>query len=439
VAATKSHRSTADRALRAHYEALPYPARDPADEATRLIAGSPSHLDEINHYVFAGRLDLGAPFRALIAGGGTGDGAIMLAQQLTDRNPAGQVIYLDQSGAAREVAEARAGLRGLANIEFHTGSLLDVDDMGLEPFDYIDCCGVLHHLADPAAGLKALSTVLSNRGGMGLMVYGALGRTGVYPMQAALAALTGDADPAEAIALARTLLGDLPETNWLRRNPHLSGLDGDDAALYDLLLHSRDRAYTVPEIAALADAAGLAITGFVEPARYDPASYLDDDGLRARAARLDWLAACALAENLAGNMKAHVFYVTKGRDRAAALARPGRETAPVLRDASPAELARAIAGRSTLSGELGGITLRFPLPANAAAIVERCDGTTRLGAIHRALAAEAAGRGSSWSEFRAEFDQLYAALGGLNLMLLRAPVRAGKERDRAAAGPDRSG
>ena len=36
------------------YDAYPYPARDPADERTRLITGSPSNLDEINHYVFAG-------------------------------------------------------------------------------------------------------------------------------------------------------------------------------------------------------------------------------------------------------------------------------------------------------------------------------------------------------------------------------------------------
>ena len=431
--------TTADRAVRAHYEALPYPARDPADERKRLIAGSPSHIDEINHYVFAGRLSFTAPFRALFAGGGTGDGAIMLAQQLAERNPQGRVIYLDESRAAREVAEARARVRGLSNIDFHTGSLLEVGDMSLEMFDYIDCCGVLHHLADPSAGLKALAGVLADGGGMGLMVYGALGRTGVYPMQAALAALTGGAPPDEALALARFVLAELPETNWLRRNPHLAGVDGDDAALYDLLLHSRDRAYCVPEIAELSTGAGLAITGFVEPARYDPATYLTDGDLRARAAGLDWLDACALAENLAGSIKAHVFYVVKGRGRAEALARPGRDAAQVLRDASPHDLARAVSGRGTLTGELGGLTLRFPLPANAAAIVARCDGATRLGAIHRALAAEASGRGPSWATFRAEFDILYAALGGLNLMLLREPSRARTEKDRGAAGQRRSG
>ena len=410
----------ADEAVRAHYETLPYPARDPEDERTRLITGSPSHIDEINHYVFAGRLDFSAPFRALIAGGGTGDGAIMLAQQLAERNPQGRVVYLDLSRAAREVAEARAGIRGLTNIDFYTGSLRDVGGMALDDFDYIDCCGVLHHLADPSAGLNALAGVLAERGGMGLMVYGALGRTGVYPMQAALAALTGDAPPDQALELARTLLGELPETNWLRRNPHLAGLDGDDAALFDLLLHSRDRAYSVHEIAALTDSAGLALTGFVEPARYDPMTFLTDDDLRARAAGLDWLEACALAENLAGNIKAHVFYAAKGGSRDEALARPGRNMAPVLREARPLDLARAVAGRGTLKGELGGITMRFALPANAAAIIARCDGATRLGAIHRALAAEASGSGPTWAAFRADFDTLYGALGGLNLLLLRA-------------------
>ena len=121
----------------------------------------------------------------------------MLAQQMADRMPQGEVIYLDLSTASREVAEARAKARGLTNISFHTGSLLDVVSMGLGPFDYIDCTGVLHHLADPPAGLAALAGVLQEAGGMGLMVYGALGRTGVYPMQDALRALTPNDDAAK--------------------------------------------------------------------------------------------------------------------------------------------------------------------------------------------------------------------------------------------------
>ncbi len=86
------------------------------------------------------------------------------------------------------VARARAEARGLANIAVQ-GSLLDLAGVGLGPFDYIDCCGVLHHLPDPAAGLAALVSVLAPGGGMGLMVYAPHGRTGVYMLQDALALL----------------------------------------------------------------------------------------------------------------------------------------------------------------------------------------------------------------------------------------------------------
>ncbi len=61
-----------DDPVQRQYEAYPYPARDPSDEAKRLVTGSPSHLDEINHYLFAGARDFAEPFRALVAGGGTG-------------------------------------------------------------------------------------------------------------------------------------------------------------------------------------------------------------------------------------------------------------------------------------------------------------------------------------------------------------------------------
>lgn len=85
-----------DKAVRAQYEAYPYPARDPADEAHRLITGSPSHILEIEHFVLRG--GRAGDLRALVAGGGTGDGAIMLVQQLADRGT-GSVTYLDMSSA----------------------------------------------------------------------------------------------------------------------------------------------------------------------------------------------------------------------------------------------------------------------------------------------------------------------------------------------------
>ena len=48
-------KDAADAALAAQYDAYPYPQRDPRDEAKRLIIGSPSHLREVDHWIFGAR------------------------------------------------------------------------------------------------------------------------------------------------------------------------------------------------------------------------------------------------------------------------------------------------------------------------------------------------------------------------------------------------
>ncbi len=137
------------------YEAFPYPARDPADEKKRLVVGSPSHPLEVDHFVYGGRRDWSRPLRALFAGGGTGDGLIQMAQTLKAAGRAYDFVYLDLSSASREIAEARARVRGLGDIRFVTGDLMTAPELG--KFDYIDCCGVLHHLPDPVSVTRDMS------------------------------------------------------------------------------------------------------------------------------------------------------------------------------------------------------------------------------------------------------------------------------------------
>src|SRR5258708_32769256 len=99
------------------YEALPYPPRNPQDEAKRLVTGSPSRLAELNHFVFGGRRDFTKPFRALVAGGGTGDAAIMLGPPLADPGaPAAEIADLDWPAASRPNPPAPAPRRQLTHI-----------------------------------------------------------------------------------------------------------------------------------------------------------------------------------------------------------------------------------------------------------------------------------------------------------------------------------
>ncbi len=402
-----------DDPVQAQYEAYPYPARDPRDEARRLVTGSPSELAEVNNYLFAGRRDFSRPFRALVAGGGTGDATIMLGQQLADRGGVGEVVYLDLSTAARATAEARAEARGLTNITFVTGALEDLPSLGLGTFDYIDCCGVLHHLEDPAAGLRALAAVLNDPGGMGLMLYGEYGRTGIYPMQAMLRDLGRGLKLEDRIGLARRLMAALPETNWLRRNPYLGDHEKSDAELVDLFLHSRDRAFTVPQLAELAGSAELDIVAFVEPARYEPATYLGDPNLLACLEGLNRVERAGFAEALAGNIKKHVVYVAKTGTGNGRMARPERpEAVPILGRLPAAALAGALKREAVLKVDLDGVALRLPLPGLASEIVARIDGEKSLGEIHATLQEHRPTL--DWLAFKAAFDRVYEALGGLN-------------------------
>ena len=402
--------------LSAQYEAYPYPARDPADEARRLLTGSPSHLDQLNHYVFGGRLDLSAPLRVLVAGGGTGDATIMLAQQLADAGVPAQLTYLDLSTASRRIAEARAARRGLATIEFRTGSLLDL--AGLGPFDYIDCCGVLHHLPDPAAGLRSLRSVLAPGGGIGVMVYAPFGRAGVYPLQDALASITAGLKPAEKIETARRLLKALPERNGLRNNPLLLDHLTSDAGLYDLLLHSCDRAYTVGELATLVSSCCLAITALIEPAQYDPARYVRDPRLLRRLEALPWLERAAWAEQVGGALGKHIAYLVRPENAAAAVARlEGLEAVPVLRDLDGPALARGLPPNAVMDADFPGLSLAIPLPRLAGPILARIDGRTSFMEIFEAVSA--LDRGLTRETFEAQARALFDALNPIGKMYLR--------------------
>lgn len=378
-----------DRLISQQYEGYPYPARNPADEKKRLIEGSPSDLAEIRHYLFAGGLPDtgGGPFRALIAGGGTGDAAIMLAQHCASAGLNAEVTYLDLSTASREITEKRAAVRGLKNLRFVTGSLLEAAALAPGPYDYIDCCGVLHHLDDPTAGLRSLVSVLKPTGGMGLMVYGEYGRRGVYEMQEALRTFApAELPDTDRIARTKRLLGTLPKTNGLRRNPFVQDhQNGGDAGIYDLLLHARDRAYRVAEFAAMIEAAGLAITSFITPAAYAPETYLNDPALLASVQDLPAVERAAIAEAIAGNLRKHVVYAAPAARAAEALASPNDiSLVPTLHRQQAKPLADALR-KGRLQANLDGFDAIFPAPPRAAAVTTRINGQRSIADIAASL------------------------------------------------------
>ncbi len=376
--------------VRDQYEAFPYPERDPRDEKKRLILGSPSLPQEIDHFIFGGQHDWSKPLRILVAGGGTGDGLIQLTTLLTQYKRPFEATYIDLSKASRDVAEARAKARKLKNITFITGSLLDAPKYG--PFDYIDCCGVLHHLPHPDEGFSKLRAALAPGGGMGFMVYAPYGRSGVYPLQEAFGALYAELSPKERIKAARKVYDRLPAGHPFKCNPNVNDHNAGDAGFYDLLLHSQDRAYDVTELYDTLERTGWALSDFVQPVQYDLAQFAPVPG------NMDAIASMAVAEKLNGTLRTHTGYAVAAEDARGPANGKTRTLIPHIKGVQAKQLAQAIAqgqapklGDANLSGTLS-------LPREAAAILATIDGRRSLQEIATLAKLDPLAFGALWSK-----------------------------------------
>jgi ubiquinone/menaquinone biosynthesis C-methylase UbiE len=308
--------------VRGQYEQFPYPPRDPADERHRLLEAQIDRLALVNFYCFRGQADF-AGARVLVAGGGTGDATIYLAEQLLRLN--GEVVYVDISESSMQVAKRRADIRKLNNIRWIHGSILSLSPETVGFFDYISCTGVLHHLDDPAHGLKCLKSVLKPSGAMGILVYAKYGRTGVYQLQELLRLINREeTEMADKIVNTRRVLQELPESNWFRHNERFLSDHKNlgDSGLVDLLLHQQDVAYSIGEVHALLAQAGLHLVEFTDVRlrmSYRPEQYVRDQTLLQKIARLDRVTQQGIAELLVGLFTKHMFYASCTTDSQASL------------------------------------------------------------------------------------------------------------------------
>ena len=408
------------------YEAYPYPQRDPREEAERLLVMSPSHLPEVVHHVYGGRRPRGRRLRVLVAGGGTGDSTIALAVQLSQDPIGGDVTYLDMSEASRAICEGRARARGLRNLRFVTGRIEDVPALCPGPYDYIDCCGVLHHLESPEHGLGALAEVLAPDGGLGIMVYGETGRTGVYHVQDLLRRLTPEDTLAGKVEAAHRLLADLPETNLFRRNTLVKADLADDAGLVDLLLHPRDIAYRVPEVRRLVASAGLRIASFTPSWLYEPRFLLKDPELLARASARPPEEQAAIAELVTCALHKHTFYAVRRENPVATRLTAADRNAVLMPffDQVLNEIRSAPPGTPVSHRDRGGLSLTFSLSPPLARAAGLIDGQRSLAQIH----AEAGAELGSWEGFFEAFLPLYELLAAVGAVHLRHAVPVADRR-----------
>ncbi|MFM1799123.1 MAG: hypothetical protein RLZZ117_1401 [Cyanobacteriota bacterium] len=222
------------------------------------------------------------PWRILDAGCGTG----VSTDYLCHLNPEATVLAVDISSGALDVARERlrrsGGRERVRELRIERRSLLDLGEEG--PFDAINSVGVLHHLAQPEAGLKALAERLAPGGLLHLFLYAEAGRWEIHRTQRALG-LLGAGTGAKGLSLGRELLRQLPATNRLRRHHEERwALDTvADANFADMYLHPQETSFTVASLLAFINEARLRLAGFSNPEVWDPARLLSGELLeRAR-------------------------------------------------------------------------------------------------------------------------------------------------------------
>jgi SAM-dependent methyltransferase len=183
-------------------------------------------------------------------------------------HPDARVVGVDVSTTSLEHTNRLKQKHNLTNLETHQVPIENVNELD-QRFDLIICTGVLHHLADPDAGLRALRSVLKPDGAMYLMVYAPYGRTGVYMLQDYCRRLGIGASQQEINDLV-AVLQRLPPHHPLLASQGGSRefMKGD--ALADALLNPRDRSYSVPQLYEFIEHNGLTLARWYWQAAYLP-------------------------------------------------------------------------------------------------------------------------------------------------------------------------
>jgi len=244
------------------YTTHPYPP--PLENLDRAIAlWQDPNVHRAEFHLLWPNKEYRADFDVLIAGCGTWQAA-----KFALCHPSARVIAIDISPTSLEHTEALKKKYELTNLETRQLPIESAGDLE-RGFDLIVSTGVLHHLADPDAGLRALRPLLGAEGVMYLMLYAPYGRAGVYMLRDYCHRLGVETTPQEINDLTQ-VLRMIPQ-----HHPLLSMMRGareglDARAMVDALLNPRDRTYSVPQLFDFVERNDLQFARWYWQAAYSP-------------------------------------------------------------------------------------------------------------------------------------------------------------------------
>jgi len=251
--------------------------------------------------------------RILDAGCGTGVGT----EYLIHLNPGAAVTAIDLSEEALAIAAERCKRSGVWREQVNF-QLLKLENATTLPgqFDYINCVGVLHHLPDPQAGIRALGEKLAPGGLCHIFVYAELGRWEIQLVQQAIALLQAEkrGDYTDGVKVGREIFATLPPQNRLvkREEERWSLENHRDESFADMYVHPQETDYNIYTLFELIKASGLEFWGFSNPDFWQLARVLGSSPeLMRRALLLSPLEQYRLIELLEPEITHYEFFLFK--------------------------------------------------------------------------------------------------------------------------------
>ena len=165
----------------------------------------PSHA----HRLFWPDRDYKPDMDILVAGCGTNQAAVFAFT-----NPQARVVAIDVSQPSLDHHRFLKDKYGLKNLELHR---LPIEEVGTleRDYDLVVSTGVLHHMADPKAGMRALAARLRPDGVAAIMLYARYGRIGVEMLQGVFRDL-GLAQDEPSLAVVKAAIAALPQETSAR-------------------------------------------------------------------------------------------------------------------------------------------------------------------------------------------------------------------------------
>jgi SAM-dependent methyltransferase len=241
-------------AVRNQYEENPYPRW-----VKMPVQGQPLALnDELRRTLpfvpFTPMFDDGAP-EILVAGCGTGRDALLVAQRFSGA----RVLAVDLSLSSISYAKRKTRELGVTNIRYAQADILKLGDLAVD-FDLIGAVGVLHHLADPFRGWRALLSRLRPGGYMCLGLYSQLGRRQLLQARDLIAARGYTSAPEDIRRFRQEVFaqGSSPELQLLSQTHSFYALSD----CRDLAFHVQEHQLSLPQIDSFLAEQGLEFLGF---------------------------------------------------------------------------------------------------------------------------------------------------------------------------------